>query len=388
MIYNFDEIIDRRGTDSLKLEALLPRWGREDLIPMWVADMDFKTPPFIVEAVKKRIECEIFGYTEKPLAWYQSIIDWQKKRHQLSIDKEMICFIPGVVPALVMAIEAFTHVGDNVLIQPPVYYPFAAAIRNTGRKVVTNPLLLQEGQYHIDFEDFEEKAKTCKLFILCNPHNPGGRVWTKAELERLAAICLKYKVLMISDEIHADLTLPSYQHVSLASLSQEVAAYCVTFSSASKTFNMAGLASAYAIIPNPEIRQKFLDKTVGYMLTDGNIFAFQTTVAAYREGEEWLSQLLTYVQGNIDFLIQYIDEHLPKVKYLVPQASYLVFLDFRALGLSQKELVAFCTNQAHLALVDGSVFGKEGTGFMRINLASPRSVIKKALDQLKEAFSK
>ena len=213
-------------------------------------------------------------------------------------------------------------------------------------------------------------------------------MWTKAELERLAAICLKYKVLMISDEIHADLTLPSYQHVSLASLSQEVAANCVTFSSASKTFNMAGLASAYAIIPNPEIRQKFLDKTVGYMLTDGNIFAFQTTVAAYREGEEWLSQLLTYVQGNIDFLIQYIDEHLPKVKYLVPQASYLVFLDFRALDLSQKELVAFCTNQAHLALVDGSVFGKEGTGFMRINLASPRSVIKKALDQLKEAFSK
>lgn len=387
MKYNFDEVIDRRGSDSLKLEALLPRWGREDLIPMWVADMDFRTPPFIIDSVKKRIECEIFGYTEKPNTWYQSIINWQKKRHQLAITKEMISFIPGVVPAIVMAIEAFTKVGEQVLIQPPVYYPFAAAIRNTGRKVITNPLLLGNLQYYIDFDDFEKKVKTCKLFILCNPHNPGGRVWSKEELEKLAAICLKYQVLMISDEIHADLTLPSYKHTSLASLSEEVAMNTVTFSSASKTFNMAGLASAYAIIPNPQVRQKFLDKTVGYMLTDGNIFAFQTTVAAYEQGEEWLNQLLAYVQGNIDFLTQYIDQHLPKVKYIVPQASYLVFLDFRALGLSQKELVSFCTNKAHLALVDGSVFGEEGKGFMRINLASPRSVIEKALEQLKEAFS-
>ena len=387
MKYNFDEVIDRRGSDSLKLEALLPRWGREDLIPMWVADMDFRTPPFIIDSVKKRIECEIFGYTDKPNTWYQSIINWQKKRHQLAITKEMISFIPGVVPAIVMAIEAFTKMGEQVLIQPPVYYPFAAAIRNTGRKVITNPLLLGNLQYYIDFDDFEKKVKTCKLFILCNPHNPGGRVWSKEELEKLAAICLKYQVLMISDEIHADLTLPSYKHISLASLSEEIAMNTVTFSSASKTFNMAGLASAYAIIPNPQVRQKFLDKTVGYMLTDGNIFAFQTTVAAYEQGEEWLNQLLAYVQGNIDFLTQYIDQHLPKVKYLVPQASYLVFLDFRALGLSQKELVSFCTNKAHLALVDGSVFGEEGKGFMRINLASPRSVIEKALEQLKEAFS-
>ena len=387
MKYNFDEVIDRRGSDSLKLEALLPRWGREDLIPMWVADMDFRTPPFIIDSVKKRIECEIFGYTEKPNTWYQSIINWQKKRHQLAITKEMISFIPGVVPAIVMAIEAFTKVGEQVLIQPPVYYPFAAAIRNTGRKVITNPLLLGNLQYYIDFDDFEKKVKTCKLFIFCNPHNPGGRVWSKEELEKLAAICLKYQVLMISDEIHADLTLPSYKHISLASLSEEIAMNTVTFSSASKTFNMAGLASAYAIIPNPQVRQKFLDKTVGYMLTDGNIFAFQTTVAAYEQGEEWLNQLLAYVQGNIDFLTQYIDQYLPKVKYLGPQASYLVFLDFRALGLSQKELVSFCTNKAHLALVDGSVFGEEGKGFMRINLASPRSVIEKALEQLKEAFS-
>ena len=387
MKYNFDEVIDRRGSDSLKLEALLPRWGREDLIPMWVADMDFRTPPFIIDSVKKRIECEIFGYTEKPNTWYQSIINWQKKRHQLAITKEMISFIPGVVPAIVMAIEAFTKVGEQVLIQPPVYYPFAAAIRNTGRKVITNPLLLGNLQYYIDFDDFEKKVKTCKLFIFCNPHNPGGRVWSKEELEKLAAICLKYQVLMISDEIHADLTLPSYKHISLASLSEEIAMNTVTFSSASKTFNMAGLASAYAIIPNPQVRQKFLDKTVGYMLTDGNIFAFQTTVAAYEQGEEWLNQLLAYVQGNIDFLTKYIDQYLPKVKYLVPQASYLVFLDFRALGLSQKELVSFCTNKAHLALVDGSVFGEEGKGFMRINLASPRSIIEKALEQLKEAFS-
>ena len=248
MIYNFDEIIDRRGTDSLKLEALLPRWGREDLIPMWVADMDFKTPPFIVKAVKKRIECEIFGYTEKPLAWYQSIIDWQKKRHQLSIDKEMICFIPGVVPALVMAIEAFTHVGDNVLIQPPVYYPFAAAIRNTGRKVVTNPLLLQEGQYHIDFEDFEARIRSGKvdMFVLCNPQNPTGRVFTREELTRMADICAMHHVVIVSDEIHSDIIYSGENHTPIASIAPDIGNHCLTLIAPSKTFNIPGFAGNHS----------------------------------------------------------------------------------------------------------------------------------------------
>ena len=387
MNYNFDEVVCRKHTDALKLEALAPRWGRTDLLPMWVADMDFKTPPFIVEVMKKRMECEVFGYTVKPESWYEAIISWQKRRHKWTITKEMISFVPGVVPALAMAVQAFTQRGEKVMIQQPVYNPFAQVIRNNHRELVNCPLELKDGQYHINFKLFEKKIKGCKLFLFCHPHNPGGRVWTREELKKVATICAQNNVTIVADEIHADLTLLPYEHIPFASVSEEAKQNSVVFASPSKAFNMAGLATSYAVIANPTLRRRFESYVEGNELAAGNVFAFNTVVAAYNKGEEWLQQMLTYVQGNIDEVVSYIKENIPQLKVIIPQASYLVFIDFSALQLNQKDIVALCTNRAHLALNDGSIYGEEGNGYMRINLACPRSVVRQALAQLKDAIT-
>ena len=387
MNYNFDEVVCRKHTDALKLEALAPRWGRTDLLPMWVADMDFKTPPFIVEVMKKRMECEVFGYTVKPESWYEAIISWQKRRHKWTITKEMISFVPGVVPALAMAVQAFTQRGEKVMIQQPVYNPFAQVIRNNHRELVNCPLELKDGQYHINFKLFGKKIKGCKLFLFCHPHNPGGRVWTREELKKVATICAQNNVIIVADEIHADLTLLPYEHIPFASVSEEAKQNSVVFASPSKAFNMAGLATSYAVIANPTLRRRFESYVEGNELAAGNVFAFNTVVAAYNKGEEWLQQMLTYVQGNIDEVVSYIKENIPQLKVIIPQASYLVFIDFSALQLNQKDIVALCTNRAHLALNDGSIYGEEGNGYMRINLACPRSVVRQALAQLKDAIT-
>ena len=387
MNYNFDEVVCRKHTDALKLEALAPRWGRTDLLPMWVADMDFKTPPFIVEVMKKRMECEVFGYTAKPESWYEAIISWQKRRHKWTITKEMISFVPGVVPALAMAVQAFTQRGEKVMIQQPVYNPFAQVIRNNHRELVNCPLELKDGQYYINFKLFEKKIKGCKLFLFCHPHNPGGRVWTGEELKKVATICAQNNVIIVADEIHADLTLLPYEHIPFASVSEEAKQNSVVFASPSKAFNMAGLATSYAVIANPPLRRRFESYVEGNELAGGNVFAFNTVVAAYNKGEEWLQQMLTYVQGNIDEVVSYIKENIPQLKVIAPQASYLVFIDFSALQLNQKDIVALCTNRAHLALNDGSIYGEEGNGYMRINLACPRSVVRQALAQLKDAIT-
>ena len=387
MNYNFDEVVCRKHTDALKLEALAPRWGRTDLLPMWVADMDFKTPPFIVEVMKKRMECEVFGYTAKPESWYEAIISWQKRRHKWTITKEMISFVPGVVPALAMAVQAFTQRGEKVMIQQPVYNPFAQVIRNNHRELVNCPLELKDGQYHINFKLFEKKIKGCKLFLFCHPHNPGGRVWTREELKKVATICAQNNVIIVADEIHADLTLLPYEHIPFASVSEEAKQNSVVFASPSKAFNMAGLATSYAVIANPTLRRRFESYVEGNELAGGNVFAFNTVVAAYNKGEEWLQQMLTYVQGNIDEVVSYIKGNIPQLKVIIPQASYLVFIDFSALQLNQKDIVALCTNRAHLALNDGSIYGEEGNGYMRINLACPRSVVRQALAQLKDAIT-
>ena len=376
MNYNFDEVVCRKHTDALKLEALAPRWGRTDLLPMWVADMDFKTPPFIVEVMKKRME-----------SWYEAIISWQKRRHKWTITKEMISFVPGVVPALAMAVQAFTQPGEKVMIQQPVYNPFAQVIRNNHRELVNCPLELKDGQYHINFKLFEKKIKGCKLFLFCHPHNPGGRVWTCEELKKVATICAQNNVIIVADEIHADLTLLPYEHIPFASVSEEAKQNSVVFASPSKAFNMAGLATSYAVIANPTLRRRFESYVEGNELAAGNVFAFNTVVAAYNKGEEWLQQMLTYVQGNIDEVVSYIKENIPQLKVIIPQASYLVFIDFSALQLNQKDIVALCTNRAHLALNDGSIYGEEGNGYMRINLACPRSVVRQALAQLKDAIT-
>lgn len=385
MKYNFDEIIERSGTDAIKLEALQPRWGRTDLLAMWVADMDFRTPPFIVDFLKKRLENEIFGYTSKPSSWYKSIIEWQHKKHQWNIKSEMISFTPGVVPALAMAVQAFTKPGDKIMIQNPVYYPFSIVIKNNNRTIVNSPLTLKNNQYSINFENFEENIKGCKLFLLCHPHNPGGRVWKLSELERIANICQQNNVIVVSDEIHADLTLQGYKHIPFPTSCQAARNNSIVLSSPSKAFNIAGFASSYAIIENPEIRRKFQTYTEANMLCDGNVFAFQTVVAAYSKGEEWLQQLLQYIQKNIDFLTDFIQKNIPEINVIVPQASYLVFLDFRQLSSSQKEIVKLCVDGAKLALNDGAMYGKEGEGFMRINIACPKSIVEQALMQLKQA---
>jgi aminotransferase class I and II len=354
---------------------------------MWVADMDFKTPPFIVEVMKKRMECEVFGYTVKPESWYEAIISWQKRRHKWTITKEMISFVPGVVPALAMAVQAFTQRGEKVMIQQPVYNPFAQVIRNNHRELVNCPLELKDGQYHINFKLFEKKIKGCKLFLFCHPHNPGGRVWTREELKKVATICAQNNVIIVADEIHADLTLLPYEHIPFASVSEEAKQNSVVFASPSKAFNMAGLATSYAVIANPTLHRRFESYVEGNELAAGNVFAFNTVVAAYNKGEEWLQQMLTYVQGNIDEVVSYIKENIPQLKVIIPQASYLVFIDFSALQLNQKDIVALCTNRAHLALNDGSIYGEEGNGYMRINLACPRSVVRQALAQLKDAIT-
>lgn len=385
MKYNFDEIIDRRGTESVKWDAVSERWGRNDLLPMWVADMDFRTPPFVMETLRKRLEHEVLGYTFACEEWYTSIINWLQNRHGWKVKREELTFMPGIVRGLAFAIQCFTEKGDKVMVMPPVYHPFFLVTEKNKREVVYSPLVLRDGQYYIDFDRFRKDIQGCKLLILSNPHNPGGRVWTREELEQIAEICYESKTLVISDEIHADLTLPPYQHITFALVSEKARQNSLVFMSPSKAFNMPGLASSYCIIENKEICRCFQEYMEASELSEGHLFAYLSVAAAYSNGTEWLDQVLAYIQSNIDFTDAFLSEYIPDIKMIRPQASYLVFLDCRTLGLNQKELVDLFVDGAHLALNDGTMFGKEGEGFMRLNVACPRSVLEKALKQLKEA---
>lgn len=385
MKYNFDEIIDRRGTESVKWDAVSERWGRNDLLPMWVADMDFRTPSFVMNALRKRLEHEVLGYTFACEEWYTSIINWLQSRHGWKVKREELTFMPGIVRGLAFAIQCFTEKGDKVMVMPPVYHPFFLITEKNKREVVYSPLVLRDGQYYIDFDRFRKDIQGCKLLILSNPHNPGGRVWTREELEQIAEICYESKTLVISDEIHADLTLPPYQHITFALVSEKARQNSLVFMSPSKAFNMPGLASSYCIIENKEICRCFQEYMEASELSEGHLFAYLSVAAAYSNGTEWLDQVLAYIQSNIDFTDAFLSEYIPNIKMIRPQASYLVFLDCRTLGLNQKELVDLFVDGAHLALNDGTMFGKEGEGFMRLNVACPRSVLEKALKQLKKA---
>ncbi len=386
MKYNFDEVIDRSGTSAIKLDGLQEIWGRTDLIPLWVADMDFATAPFVTEAIRKRCENPVLGYTSKPDSYYQAIVNWNKTRYGLDVEKEMILFVPGIVPGLGMALNTFTSPGDKVMIQPPVYGPFHWLNERSGRILVTSPLKLVDGMYRMDMEAFRRDVKGCKVFILCNPHNPGGVVWKEEELQEVARICHEEGVLVFSDEIHADLTLPPHKHRPFASISEKARMNCVTFMSPSKAFNMPGLTASHALIFNSKLRRKFRKYLDACELDLGHVFAFLAVESAYSHGTEWLDQCLAYIQGNIDYVDAFIREHAPKIKVMRPQASYLVWLDCREMGLSQEALNDFFVDKAHLALNDGSFFGKEGQGFMRLNVASPRSVLEQAMKQLAEAY--
>lgn len=386
MIYNFDEIIDRTNTNSVKVDGVKEHWGRTDLLPMWVADMDFRTPDFIIDAIREQCEKGILGYTFQPDEYYTAIHTWLLKRYQWNIQQEELKFIPGVVAGLAYAIQSLTNPGDKILMQPPVYHPFFLCTEKNDRIPVYNPLILENGQYKMNFPQFRELIKECKLFILCNPHNPGGRSWNVEELQEIAEICYKNNVPVISDEIHADLTLPGFVHTPFATVSEKAKDNSLTMMAASKAFNIPGLSSAYAIVENSEIRERFVNQLEKSEAGHGHIFAYKPVIAAYEQGEEWLKQLLAYIQENIDVIDEFTKKYTPKIKVIRPEASYLVFLDCRELNLSQENLNNFFVDKAHLALNDGSMFGKEGNGFMRMNVGCPRETLEKALGYLRRAY--
>ncbi|NDV81216.1 MalY/PatB family protein [Bacteroides sp. 51] len=387
MKYNFDEIIDRRGTDAVKIDAMKNIWGKTDMIPLWVADMDFRTPLFVIDALRERLNHEILGYPVKPQSWYTSIIRWLESRHGWKVSASELTFTPGVVAGLATILHSFTKKGDKVMVQPPVYHPFFLLTEHNHRKVVYNPLILEDGQYRMDMERFKEDIKGCKLFILCNPHNPGGRVWDKDELVEVARICHENGTIVVSDEIHADLTLPPFQHHSFATVSEEAENNSIILMSPSKAFNMPGLFSAYCIIKNKNLHAKLQEHVRANESDQGHVFAYIGVAAAYSNGTEWLDQMLAYVQGNIDYTDDFFKRHMPLIKVIRPQASYLVFLDCRELGLPQDELVRLFVDGAHLALNDGAMFGKEGAGFMRLNVGTPRAVLRQAFLQLHTAYN-
>lgn len=386
MKYNFDEIIERKNTDCLKYDWAKDIFGSDDVIPMWIADMDFRTPQCIVDVMRKRMEHEIFGYTFLSPQWKPAIINWISRRYSWHVMEEEIGFVGGIVPAIAYIIQCFTNEGDKVLIQPPVYHPYNNVTRDFKRIPVNNPLRLVDGQYEIDFADFEEKAKGCKLFLLCNPHNPGGRVWSAEELRRMAEICAENNVLVVSDEIHCDMTLYGYKHTPFAIVSDAAAQNSITLMAASKTFNIAGLKSSYHITPNANIRERYNEFLRINELDCAHLFASEAVAAAYNHGEEWLNQMLAYVEGNIDFMHDFIKKNMPKLDIIRPQASYLVFIDARGLQMPQEELVDFFAKKAKVGMNDGAMFGQEGRGFMRMNVGCPRSVLCKALTQIKRAY--
>ena len=386
--YNFDEIIDRKGTSCVKYDGLKNAYqGKENLIPLWVADMDFATPDFIVEALKKRCEHPVFGYTFDDDEYYESIQTWLDYKYHWKTEREWISYIPGIVKGIGLAVQCFTQPGDKVIIQPPVYHPFRLVPTRMGREVVYNPLKLEDGVYKMDFEQLESLIdKDCKMLILSNPHNPGGVVWEKEALVKLAQICSAHGILGISDEIHAEMTYPQFRHQPFATVSEEAAACSVTFMAPSKTFNIAGIVSSYALVPDSRIREKFYSFLEAGELNAGTIFAFTATKAAYTYGAEWLQQMRSYVIENVNFVDEYLKKNIPQIKVYRPQASFLVWLDCRELKLTQPELVQLFEDKAGLALNDGTMFGKEGEGFMRLNIGCPRSILNQALESLKKAI--
>ena len=388
MKYNFDESVIRHNTDCIKYDALQEFYGTEDLLPMWIADMDFKSPPCVTEVLRRRVEHEIYGYSVVNAQWKPAIVNWLLRRHGWHVEEYEIGFVGGIVPDLAFVLEVFTEVGDKVLMQPPVYHPYNFVTRDMQREPVINPLLLVDGQYQIDFDDFEQKASQCKIFFLCNPHNPGGRVWTPDELTRMAQICVRHNVLVVSDEIHCDMPLKGYKHTPFAMVGDIAAQNCITLMAASKTFNIAGLKSSYHIIHNTALREQFARYLRHRELDTAHLFATEAVAAAYTHGEEWLGQMLEYVEANIDYMQEYIRVYMPRLGMIRPQASYLVFLDARALQLSDEELARFFIQEARVAVNPGALFGEGGSGFVRMNLGCPRSTLQSALHRIKVAYDK
>lgn len=386
-MYNFDKIIDRENTANVKYDLRQAYFGNANVLPMWVADMDFETPEFIRKAIRERANHPIYGYTFRTDEYYQSIIDWQKRRINWSIKKEWIMFSPGVVPAFNFAIQAFTGLGDGIIIQPPVYFPFFNAVDNNNRKQVLNQLKLKNGEYTIDFDDLEQKAAAAKMILLSNPHNPVGRCWTAGELKKLGEICIKHNVIILSDEIHSDLILPGFKHTAMASISEEIASNTVTCFAPSKTFNLAGLASSSVVISDEGLRNRFQKVLEQLHITNGNLFGVIASQAGYLHGDEWLDELMIYIEGNYNLLKTAIDSDFKTLNLLPLEATYLAWIDFSGTGLNDDEIKDKLVNNAGIGLSHGPVFGKGGEGFQRINLAAPRSKVDEAVRRLKTVFA-
>jgi cystathionine beta-lyase len=388
MKYNFDKIVSRESTSSVKYDLRDAIFGRDDVIPMWVADMDFQTPVFILEAIKQRLHHEILGYTYIPASFFDAVVNWNVRRHGWQTKREWISFSPGVVPALNLLVLALTQPGDKIIVQPPVYFPFFSAIKNHGRILTVNPLKYEQGNYRMDFIQLISCLDDrVKMIFLCNPHNPTGNVWEKEVLLQLAQHCLERNIIILSDEIHCDLVYPGQKHIPLASLSGDIAGITVTCMAPSKTFNLAGMSTSYLIISNPELKNRYDTLLDHIHVGAGNIFGFAALEAAYNEGEEWLGQLMEYLQDNLRFLTDFIQAEIPRIKVVKPAATYMVWLDCSKLRLGRKELNDFIINEAGLGLSDGPLFGEEGEGFQRINIACPLSLLEKALCQLRDAVN-
>ena len=381
--------MERRGTGALKYEALGPRYGNPDLLPLWVADMDFETPQFITEALRKRLEHSLYGYTVEPPELWPTIIEWIEKHHDWRVKREWLSYIPGIVKGIGLAVNFFSRPGDKVIIQPPVYHPFRLTPQGNGRRVVMNPLRENsDGSYSMDFDNLTEVwDEDCKILILSNPHNPAGICWDKETLKRLADFCHDHHILVLSDEIHCDMTLWGNRHVPFATVSEKAAQCSITFGAPSKTFNIAGIVSSWAIVPNGSIRRTFYSWLSANELDEPHLFAPIATIAALKNGEQWRQEMLSYVEGNIDYVVSYCRDKLPGIRPLRPQASFLVWLDCRGLGLDHEGLIDLFERKAGLALNDGEMFGKGGEGFMRLNVGTARAVLQQAMEKIKKALT-
>ncbi len=391
--WNFDKILDRIGTNSVKWDPFFLKYqfgeGKEDLLPLWVADMDFESPSVVKEAIINRAEHQLYGYTYTGKSYYNALNSWYKRRHNWDIKRKWVVTTPGIVPAINFIIQRFSQPGDKIILQTPVYYPFSEAISNNGRQIVENTLLIKNNHYQMDFEDLEVKVKDprVKIAILCNPHNPVGRVWSKDELIRFGNICIENNVLIIADEIHCDLIMPGFEFCCFASISDEFAMNSITCNAGSKTFNLAGLKQSSIIIPNKTIFTEFQNHLNNLGLMGGTLFGAISLEAAYNGAESWLDDLLLYLVENFKFLKNHLESKLSGIKVFDLQGTYLVWVDFRNLGIESKEIKRIMEEEAKIALDDGAMFGSGGAGFQRINIACPQSILKKGLDQMVKAFS-
>ncbi len=395
MKYDFDQVHSRRNTNCAKWDSLGALFGSEDVIPMWVADMDFPTAKPIVEALKKRTEHEFYGYTHPGLSHYEAVVHRMQKKFSWKIQPEWVVFTPGVIPALNVAIRALSHPGDEIILQEPVYYPFFSTVKNNGCQISTNKLKLISGHYEMDFTDLESKfhSKTgmhdtssrVKGIILCNPHNPIGRLWSKEDLIQLGDIIIGHGAIVISDEIHCEILFKGHIHTPFASISEEFEQSSIVCMAPSKTFNLAGLAASSIIIPNKKLRDSFNEAKAG--IPGPNLFGFTAMEAAYRYGDEWLVQLLDYLQYNLEFTLAYFIEKIPRIRIIQPQGTYLLWLDCRELGMDDMTLRDFMRKEARVGLDDGFLFGVGGSGFQRMNIACPRTILKEALNRIEIAVS-